>query len=262
MNFFRFDIRKFIIFALILILPIISISFLKPGDEFWIFRPVSSVIGMSQMVFLGFSNKIRETTNEYLNLISINHSNHDLKAENANLKAQVLSVAELQKENERLNEILQFQQNPRIDLLPAQVIGFDLMAERSSIRINRGTENGVKKGQSVMTKDAAVGYILKAHKYTSIVLVLTDRYAVIDSIVQSSRARGVVEGSGPDSCILKYLLRSDGMNAGDLVVTSGLDNIFPRGLPVARVKNIRRLKADISPQVASKRLVQSLKPKG
>jgi cell shape-determining protein MreC len=59
----------------------------------------------------------------------------------------------------------------------------------------------------------------------------------------------VVEGSGPDSCILKYLLRSDGMNPGDLVVTSGLDNIFPRGLPVARVKSIRRLKADISPQV-------------
>lgn len=68
----------------------------------------------------------------------------------------------------------------------------------------------------------------------------SDRYGIIDAIVQRSRARGIVEGRGPDSCKLRYLNRSDDVQVGDLVVTSGLDNIFPKGFPVGVVTGVSK----------------------
>lgn len=247
MNFFRFDLKKLFIFALLILLPVFSLSLLKPGDRLWIFRPLSNVTGFVQGLFVTFSETIQDTTGRYLNLVAINKEIADLQNENAKLKAEVMRFSEVEKENGRLNDILQFTQAADMKLVPAQVIGIDIFAERASIRINRGTKHGVQKGQAVITKQAAVGYILEAGDTSSLILVLTDRYAVIDSIIQNSRARGIVEGSGPDSCILKYLQRSDEVQVGDIVVTSGLDNIFPKGLPIARVKNVSRRKSEISP---------------
>ncbi len=249
MNFFRFDLKKLFIFALLILLPVFSLSLLKPGDRLWIFRPLSNVTGFVQSLFVSFSQTIQDTTGRYLYLVEINKEIMNLKDENAKLKAEVMRFSEVEKENARLNDILQFTQSADMKLVPAQVIGIDIFAERASIRINRGTKDGVQKGQAVITKQAAVGYILEAGETSSLILVLTDRYAVIDAIIQNSRARGIVEGSGPDSCILKYLQRSDEVQVGDVIVTSGLDNIFPKGLPVARVKNVSRRKSEISPFV-------------
>jgi rod shape-determining protein MreC len=249
LNFFRFDFKKLFIFALLILLPIFSLSLLKPGDRLWIFRPLSHVTGFVQSLFVSFSETIQDTTGRYLNLVAINKENVDLKKENAKLKAEMLRFLEVEKENARLNEVLQFTAEANMKLISAQVIGIDIFAERASIRINRGTKHGVEKGQAVITREAAVGYILEAQETTSLILVLTDRYAVIDGIIQNSRARGIVEGSGPDTCILKYLQRSDEVQVGDVIVTSGLDNIFPKGLPVARVKNVSRRKSEISPYV-------------
>jgi rod shape-determining protein MreC len=249
LNFFRFDLKKLFIFALLILLPVFSLSLLKPGDRLWIFRPLSNVTGFVQSLFVSFSQTIQDTTGRYLYLVEINKEIMNLKDENAKLKAEVMRFSEVEKENARLNDILQFTQSADMKLVPAQVIGIDIFAERASIRINRGTKDGVQKGQAVITKQAAVGYILEAGETSSLILVLTDRYAVIDAIIQNSRARGIVEGSGPDSCILKYLQRSDEVQVGDVIVTSGLDNIFPKGLPVARVKNVSRRKSEISPFV-------------
>lgn len=249
MIFFQFDIKKLAIIALLIILPLFSISLLKPGDQLWIFRPFSKLIGFTQSVFVGFTESIQTTTDTYVDLIGTNKEIEKLKKENARLKAKVLSYDEIVLEQKRLATILDFQEQAPYKVAPAQVIGIDLFAERSGIRINKGYEDGVKKGDAVITKDAVVGYILDAHAKSSIVLVLTDRYAVIDAVLQSSRARGIVEGSGVDLCILKYLQRSDEVNVGDLVVTSGLDNIFPKGLPIAKVKRVQRKKSEITPYV-------------
>tara|TARA_B100001248_G_C27399150_1_gene468467 strand:- start:3640 stop:4479 length:840 start_codon:yes stop_codon:yes gene_type:complete len=249
MFFFQFDYKKIAIITLLIILPLFSISLLKPGDRLWIFRPLSHVVGFSQSMFVGFTNAIKETTSTYIDLIAINKENQQLHDENAILKAQMLAFNEIKQENLRLREILNFQQQQDYNVNPAQVIGVDIFAERSTLRINKGEKHGVKKGDAVITQDAVVGYILEAHNLSSVVLVLTDRYSVIDAVLQTSRARGIVEGIGVDSCRLKYLQRSDEVNVGDLVVTSGLDNIFPKGIPIARVKSVSRKKSEITPNV-------------
>lgn len=86
-------------------------------------------------------------------------------------------------------------------------------------------------------------------------MLITDRYAVVDGIVQRTRAHGIVEGKSQSSCALKYVERTEDVNEGDLVVTGGLDNIFPKGFPVAIVESVERktfsvsLKVDLRPVV-------------
>jgi len=100
-----------------------------------------------------------------------------------------------------------------------------------------------------------LGYIFKPEPFTAHVMLITDRYAVVDGIVQRTRARGIVEGKSQKGCSLKYVERTEDVKEGDLVVTGGLDNIFPKGFPVAVVESVERktfsvsLKVDLRPVV-------------
>ncbi|HEX4926218.1 MAG TPA: rod shape-determining protein MreC, partial [Bdellovibrionales bacterium] len=205
-------------------------------------------------------HEIRGTAALYLNLIDVKRNNRLLAKENAELRAKLGELTELKMENERLNRLLGFQQKAPMKLLAARVTGLDLLGDHATIRINRGEKEGLKKGMAVITLEGVVGYIFALEPHSSKILVLTDRYAVIDSIVQRSRARGIVEGKAIDRCRLKYLHRADDVKEGDLVVTSGLDNIFPKGFPIGVVVHVEKKnfgidqKVDLQPVVDPSRL--------
>ena len=107
----------------------------------------------------------------------------------------------------------------------------------------------------MITVGGAVGYIFKPETFTSQILLITDRYSVVDGIIARSRARGIVEGKNTANCTLRYVEKSEDVQTGDLVVTSGLDNIFPKGFPVAVVESVETrsysvsLKVDLRPVV-------------
>ncbi|MGE3759649.1 MAG: rod shape-determining protein MreC, partial [Pseudobdellovibrionaceae bacterium] len=115
--------------------------------------------------------------------------------------------------------------------------------------------HGLKAGQAVITVGGVVGYVFKPDVFTSQVLLITDRYANVDGVVQRSRARGIVEGKSSSTCQLLYVEKAADVQPGDLIVTSGLDNIFPKGFPVATVDQVSStpssvsLKVDLTPVV-------------
>lgn len=245
----NFNLKKFFLALMIILLPLLSINLQGPNESPWFLRPFSAAGGFLQDSFLSFTANVRDSTTRYIDLIKIKTLNRELTSENQHLKAMLLQMQEIKSENRRLNELLVFQQQDDMELMSAQITSLDLFGEHFSVRINRGTDDGVSKGMAVISAQGSVGYILNAHKKSAIVLLLTDRYSVIDAIVQSSRARGIVEGLSADTCILKYLQRTDDIKVGDLVVTSGLDNIFPKGFPIGKVKKIVRKKSDVSQYV-------------
>ncbi|MEO0336400.1 MAG: rod shape-determining protein MreC, partial [Pseudomonadota bacterium] len=210
---------------------------------------VDCVLGSLQSVYSDFSSGVRGTTSLYLDLIGIKKENEKLVKENAELRAQLGALTELEKENQRLNSLLNFQQKSQMELLATKVIGKDLLPNHHTLTINRGTQHGIDKHMAALTVGGVVGYVYKTSLLTSQVLLLTDPYSAIDSIVQRSRARGIVEGNQKDRCKLRYLKREDDVQIGDLVVTSGLNNIFPKGFPVAKVKNVIKSQYGLSQEV-------------
>lgn len=247
MNFFTFDIRKVLIVIVIAALPLLSINMQRsPGEDPWYVKPISATGNLLQNIYSGFTSGVRSTTSMYLKLIGIKRHNQELQKENAELRAKLAALTELKIKYDHLARQLDFKQKTNMELLAAKVIGRDLSPDHYSIRINRGSKHGLKRLQGVITVEGVVGYVFKVDYNSSQVLVLTDRLASFDAIVQRTRARGLVSGKNLSSCRLRYLERADDVAAGDTIVTSGLHAYFPKGFPIGRITAVKKTGYGIS----------------
>lgn len=259
MNFFTFDVRKVFLVIALVVLPLIAINMQrKSEEELWFTRPFTFAGASMQRAFSTFSSGVRGTTAMYLDLIGVKRLNQELKAQLAELNAQLSAFTELKMENERLNQLLGFKQATKMDLLTARVIGRDLLPDHYTITVDRGLSHGVQKNMAALTIGGVIGYTFRVENESSQILLLTDRYAVIDAIVQRSRAQGLVEGMSRTNCRLRYLKRSDDVKVGDLVVTSGLSNLFPKGFPIGTVTSIDKSRYGMTQEVEIKPAVEPL----
>jgi len=161
----------------------------------------------------------------------------DLKKENLRLQAE---VHRLQRENDalresaqavgRLRRLLLFKQQVSAPMIPAEVIASSPSAWFRTIVINKGHRDGLNKGMPVVTWEGVVGRVMRTSPGSSIILLIVDRNSSVDVLVQRTRARGIVEGDGASRCQLRYVPRTDDIQAGDRIITSGLGGIFPKGL--------------------------------
>lgn len=257
MNPFTFDIRKILIVIFIAALPLLSINMQRsPGEDPWYLKPISTMVSFIDTTYSGFTSGVRGTTSMYLKLMGIKRQNQDLQKENAELRAKLAALTELKIKYDHLAQQLDFKQKTTMELLAAKVIGVDLSQDHYSIRINRGSNHGLKRLQGVITVEGVVGYVFKIDRNSSQVLVLTDGSASIDAIVQRTRARGLVSGKSKSACRLRYLERADDIAAGDMVVTSGLQGYFPKGFPIGRITSVHKTgygisqEAEITPVVS------------
>ena len=260
MNFFNFDLKKLVMIGIVLALPLISINMQqRPQESSWLAKPFSLLGSVVSETFYGFSSGVKGTTAMYVNLINVKKHSEELQSMNNELHARLERMGELQNENDRLRGLLQFKEQTKMVLTAAQVIGRDLVLDHNTLTINKGTNDGLKAGQAVITTGGALGYIFKPDAFTSHVMLITDRYAVVDGIVQRSRAHGIVEGKSQNGCTLKYVEKTEDVTEGDLVVTGGLDNIFPKGFPIAVVESVERKTFSVSLKVELRPVVDPYK---
>ncbi len=226
---------------LVILLPLISINIEQKSSQTpWFDQPFTFMSQATQKLFYGLSQGVRSTTAEYVNILKVKENNRDLKKENDELKTRLTLFTENQNELERLRTLLDFQKNTKMELIPAQVIGRNLVTDHNTITINKGTQHGLVAGQAVLTVSGAVGHVFRPSLKTSHIMLITDRYSVIDALIQKTRTHGLVEGKSKDSCILQYVERTEEVKDGDLIVTGGLDNIFPKGFPLGVITNVER----------------------
>ncbi len=260
MNFFNINLKKLTMIVIVLALPLISINMQqKPQESNWLSRPFGLMASLAEEVFYGFSAGVRGTTAMYLDLINIKKRNLELASKNNELLTRMTEVIEMKNENNRLRALLDFRQSTKMELVSAQVIALDLFADHQTVTINKGTKHGLKAGQAVITVQGVLGYIYRPEALTSNVMLITDRYSVVDGVVERTRAHGIVEGKNPSTCQLKYVEKTEDVKKGDLVVTGGLDNIFPKGFPVAIVESIERKNFSVSLKVDLKPIVDPYK---
>ena len=158
--------------------------------------------------------------------------------ENRKLLNEIASLRETQQENLRLRKLLHFQEKINFQSIVARVIARDVSTEFRAIRINRGENSGLRKNMAVVTNEGVVGRILRTTASTADVVTIMDSYSAVDAIDERSRARGVVEGMTDETCQLRYVLRTDDIQTGDVMISSGLGGIFPKGVPVGVVSKV------------------------
>jgi rod shape-determining protein MreC len=138
----------------------------------------------------------------------------------------------------RLQALLGFQEQYIAKTVAAQVIGSSGSEQSRSIYIDKGTSAGVEKDMAVITADGLVGRVLRAYGSSSQVLLMNDQSSGVGVILDKSRLQGVIKGTAGGEVILEKVMTDEQVAPGDLIVTSGGDQIFPKGITVGTVMKV------------------------
>jgi rod shape-determining protein MreC len=176
--------------------------------------------------------------NNYFFLVSVSKENTDLRHALGETLEKNRHLAEIELSNARLRGLLKLQETTNFKLLAAEVIGKGHSPWYRSIIIDKGTANGVEKGLPIIIPDGIVGQVVEATRRYSRILLITDQNSAVDAVVQRTRARGIIEGEPGGGFIFKYVLRKEDIKAGDAVVSSGLDGVYPKGLSIGWVSGV------------------------
>lgn len=180
----------------------------------------------------------RKVWSGYLGLVSVAEENQVLRARVVELESERSSLVELKTENQRLRGLLELSSIGQLKGVSADVIGDEPSGWGHGILLNRGSSHGVAVGMAVVHPRGVVGQVVAVSPNFSHVLLVTDHSSGVDVVTQDSRVRGVVEGIGSDHCELRYVSKETPVRVGDLVVTSGMDGVFSKGLPVGTVSKV------------------------
>jgi rod shape-determining protein MreC len=217
-------------------------------------RAVLTLVAPFQAGIDGVSDSLSGWWQNYLWLVEVRQRNLELEQHNRQLKAELQQVEEFRLQNERLRELLAFVDEIDRPALPAQVIGEDASSWARTVTIDKGTRVGLRVGLPVVAADGVVGRIIKTAPNSSRVLLVTDASSAIAALVQRTRTRGVARGRG-EGMTLDYALRDVELQKNDLLVTSGMGGVFPKGLPLGYLAAVERdefglfQKVEISPAV-------------
>lgn len=175
----------------------------------------------------------------YLDWKGVRAENRRLREENQRLRVEALWVTEAAEENQRLRRLLDLRNRLPIATLPGEVIAREWGGWVRSLTVNRGRGDDVQRLTAVISPDGLVGRIVEVRTGASIVQVLTDPSSTVGAHALRTRTPGIVEGEPRGTIRFKYMARDGaGLAVDDIIVTSGLGGVFPRGVPIGRVRAI------------------------
>jgi rod shape-determining protein MreC len=200
----------------------------------WTVGAVSPFERAGSYVFGSF----RDTWRNYFALRGTKKDNDDLRRENDALKLRVAQLEGKAAEADRLGALLHFRQSQAdVPMVAARVIATGKGS--LTIQLDRGEHDGIRKDMGVITPDGVVGKIIETYPNTSQVLLLTDKESGVGAMLADSRIQSPVGGVGEPLITMKYVPNDDDVSVGARVVTSGMDRIFPRDLPVGTITEIK-----------------------
>ncbi|MAX55251.1 MAG: rod shape-determining protein MreC [Alcanivoracaceae bacterium] len=170
---------------------------------------------------------------------SLMEENQRLQRQSLILEQKVQRLAVLEAENVRLRELLNSSADLDANVLVAEIIGVDPDPNRQELVINKGTGSDVFRGQAVLDAQGLIGQVVDAGPLSSRVLLLTDASHAMSVQVNRNGVRAVLAGNGQTGLRLLYVPDTADIEEGDLLVSTGLGQRYPRGYPVGTVTSVR-----------------------
>jgi rod shape-determining protein MreC len=193
----------------------------------------------AQIVFARVNGAAVAVWTTYVDWKHVRAENRRLRAESERLRVEALRVDETLEENRRLRRLLALKEALPLETLSGEVIAREWGGWVRSLTVNRGRRDDVARLTAVIAPDGLVGRVVEVRSGVSIVQVVTDPASTVGAHVTRTRTPGVVEGDARGAIRFKYMARDgSGIRVGDLVVSSGHGGLFPRGIPVGRVRTI------------------------
>jgi rod shape-determining protein MreC len=246
--------RFYIVLFLFVLIPVIAIdTSTRASRDFRFYdRLIVGITSPIQNLIAWSLDQLSSGFHNYLYLLNTRQQNISLLEENRRLLGSIAALRETEQENVRLRKLLSFEEKFNINSIVARVIAKDVSTEFRAIRINRGESSGVRPNMAVVTNEGVVGRVLRTTHNTSDVVTILDLLSAVDAIDERSRAHGVVEGVTDEVCTMRYTLRTDDIQPSDVLISSGLGGIWPKGVPVGLVSKVNRKPFGITQEVEVK----------
>jgi rod shape-determining protein MreC len=194
--------------------------------------PVQRALARVNRTTVGVWSTYREWKN-------VRAENHRLRDEAQRLRVEALRVTETVEENQRLRRLLALKEAMPLATLSGEIIAREWGGWVRSLTVNRGRADHVTRLTAVIAPDGLIGRVVDVRPGASIIQVLTDPASTVGAHVVRNRTQGIVEGDPRGTIRFKFMARDgSGIQVGDLIVTSGAGGLFPRGIPVGRVRTI------------------------
>ena len=166
----------------------------------------------------------------------LREENQTLRRELESLKAELVGLEEMKRENGRLNTLLRLKQNVFKQARAARVIGRDPSHWSQFIVINKGSHDGVHKNTVLVHPDGLVGKVVANGPHSARAILLTDVESRASALNERTRDVGLIEGMGSLVLKMTYLDRQSAIQVGDVIISSGLGGIYPKGIPIGKVE--------------------------
>ena len=181
---------------------------------------------------------VRGAWSRYVALVGAQEESERLRHELARLEEENLQLREALVASGRLERIAEMRDDFEVPMLPAELVGSDVSPWFRSVLLDRGRSDGVRSGMPVISEQGLVGLVTATSRSAAKTMLLLDRQTAVDGTVQRSRARGIVRGHGDERLVFEFVARGGDVQVGDVVITSGLDGVYPKGLLIGRVSGV------------------------
>ena len=206
---------------------------------------VLEAVAPVQKVLSASVKSVSDAWLRYVLLVGIEKENQNLKNKINEFKAALILYQEGYLEAQRLRKLLDLRDDYNYHFISAQVIGREQAALSKTILISKGAAHGLKTGMPVIAPPGLIGRLVDVSRHFSKVLLFIDENSNVGAIVQRTRTQGIISGAGPRGLMLKYISKTQDVKEGDVVVSSGTDGVFPKGLLIGQVSHVDRLDASL-----------------
>ncbi len=183
--------------------------------------------------------------NIFSNLTASQETLSDLRDQNAELTAKVAELSEAQETATRLEALVGLQSTYNLQSTAARIIGGSSDAWTQTVTIDKGSAGGFTVGMPVCNAYGVIGQITECALNVSTVLLINDETSGVAAMIQSSRAQGMLRGQADGSLRLEYVPADAEVKVGDIVITSGIGGVFPKGLPLGTVTSVEKSDNDV-----------------
>ena len=183
--------------------------------------------------------------NIFSNLTASQETLSDLRDQNAELTAKVAELSEAQETATRLEALVGLQSTYNLQSTAARIIGGSSDAWTQTVTIDKGSADGFTVGMPVCNAYGVIGQITECALNVSTVLLINDETSGVAAMIQSSRAQGMLRGQADGSLRLEYVPADAEVKVGDIVITSGIGGVFPKGLPLGTVTSVEKSDNDV-----------------
>ena len=240
----RFRLITLVVLAVV-VLVVLSIHATPSRRTTFLEKAIMEVVSSLQDGVVSSARGIESLWREYFYLAGLREENKALRVAVQKAQGTIYRLREQGLANERLRQMLQFASNNEFSFVGAEVVAWDPGPWFKTLTINCGGLDGVAIGMPVVHYQGVVGRVVEVSRNYSKVLLITDYNSSIDGVVQRSRVRGILAGQSERTCEFRYVRKTEDVTENDMIVTSGMGGVFPKGLPLGQVVRTRKSGQDI-----------------